>query len=509
MMSRTSLTLSSYNNETTRLLRRLTGISKTMLFNSIEFLLFLPIVFLLYWFVFKRLRWQNLFVVAVSYVFYGWWDVRFLLLIALTTLFSYASGLLIARYEGQHKRQKWVSAANIVLNLAILGVFKYYNFFAESLADLFRCFDVELSPVTLNLLLPVGISFYTFQALSYSIDVYQKKLPACRDLVAFFAYISFFPQLVAGPIERSTNLLPQFYKPRTFDYAQAVDGCRQMLWGFFKKMVVADNCAAAVNLIWDDYASQSGFTLLLGGILFTFQIYGDFSGYSDIAIGTARLFGIHLMRNFNFPYFSRDIAEFWRRWHISLTTWFRDYIYFPLGGSRCTRWKVMRNTLIIFLVSGFWHGANWTFIVWGAYHALLFFPLMLLGRNRKHTDAVAEGRLLPGIREAGQMLSTFLLAVIGWIIFRAESIGQAWDYLGGICSPSLFSFSMQHGKRALLYVCILVVVEWLQRDKQHSMQIDGIGWLKSRSIRWGVYILLALFTLAFAGTQAEFIYFQF
>lgn len=480
-----------------------------MLFNSFEFLLFLPIVFLLYWFVFKRLKWQNLFLVVASYVFYGWWDWRFLILIALTTLFSYVSGRLIARYEGQQKRQKALSAINIVLNLSILGVFKYYNFFAENFAALFGNIGWQIDWVTLDILLPVGISFYTFQALSYSIDVYQKKLPVCKDIIAFFAYISFFPQLVAGPIERATNLLPQFYKSHTFNYAQAVDGCRQILWGFFKKMVVADNCATAVNLIWGNYTDQSGFTLLMGGFLFTLQIYGDFSGYSDIAIGTARLFGINLMRNFNFPYFSRDIAEFWRRWHISLTTWFRDYIYIPLGGSRCARWKVMRNTLIIFLVSGLWHGANWTFIMWGVYHALLFFPLMLLGKNRKHTNNVAAGRLLPSMKEFVQILFTFPLVLIGWIIFRAENIRQAWDYLSRMCSPSLLDLHLQYGKKALLYTFVLLMVEWLQRDKQHALQIEGTGILKYRGIRLGIYILLALFTLVFAGTQAEFIYFQF
>lgn len=366
-----------------------------MLFNSVEFLLFLPVVFLLYWYVFRPLRWQNLFVVMASYVFYGWWDWRFLILIAFTTLCSYISGILLERAEGKRIRQKWISAANIIINLSILGVFKYYDFFGENFSALLRLFGMEADWVTLNIILPVGISFYTFQALSYTIDVYQHRIKPTHDITAFFAFISFFPQLVAGPIERATNLLPQMLKERTFNYAQAVDGCRQILWGFFKKMVIADNCALAVGQIWDSYTEQSGFMLLMGGFFFTFQIYGDFSGYSDIAIGTARLFGINLMRNFNYPYFSRDIAEFWRRWHISLTTWFRDYIYIPLGGSRCSRWKVMRNTLIIFLVSGFWHGANWTFIVWGAYHALLFFPLLLLGKNRKYTDNVAAGRLYP------------------------------------------------------------------------------------------------------------------
>ena len=472
-------------------------------------ILFLPVTFLLYWFVFKPLRWQNLFLVAASYLFYGWWDYRFLFLIALTTLFSYASGLLIAHYEGKRERQKAVSALNIVLNLTILGVFKYYNFFSENLQALLHSIGITTDWVTLDILLPVGISFYTFQALSYSIDVYRKKLEPCRDILAFFAYISFFPQLVAGPIERATNLLPQFYRCRTFSYAEAVDGCRQMLWGFFKKMVVADNCAVAVNMIWENYTHESGLTLLFGGLLFTFQIYGDFSGYSDIAIGTARLFGIHLMRNFNFPYFSRDIAEFWRRWHISLTTWFRDYIYIPLGGSRCSRWKVMRNTLIIFLVSGFWHGANWTFIVWGAYHAFLFFPLMLLGLNRKYTDVVAKGRLLPSVKEALQMGFTFLLAVIGWIIFRAESITQAWDYLSRICSPSILHFSSFPGKKALLSIFILLTVEWLQRDKQHGLQMEGVAICNRLIVRYVIYYIIIISLVLFAGEQGTFIYFQF
>ncbi len=482
-----------------------------MLFNSIEFLFFLPIVFLLYWFVFKRLKWQNLFIVAASYFFYGYWDWRFLILIAITTLCSYFSGLLLEKHENSRRKQKWISATNIILNLGILGTFKYYNFFVENFIALFRMVGFEPDWITLEILLPVGISFYTFQALSYTIDVYQHKIKPTHDIVAFFAYISFFPQLVAGPIERSTNLLPQMLRARSFDYAQAVDGCRQMLWGFFKKMLVADNCAVAVNAIWADYTNQSGFTLLMGAIFFTFQIYGDFSGYSDIAIGCARLFGINLKQNFNFPYFSRDIAEFWRRWHISLTTWFRDYIYIPLGGSRCSKWKTMRNTMIIFLVSGFWHGANWTFIVWGAYHALLFFPLMLFGLNRKYTNTVAEGRLLPNIKEAGQILLTFFLAVIGWIIFRAENIEQAWGYMINMCSMSLFDISSftVSGRHSALYILILVCVEWFQRDKQHALQISHKSIFRSSVIRWGLYIVLVLYILMYKAQQAEFIYFQF
>ena len=488
-----------------------------MLFNSIEFFVFLPIVFFIYWIVLARdLRWQNVFVVLASYIFYGWWDWRFLLLIALTTTCSYYSGILLEKQEGKRIIRRWICGGNIVLNLAILCYFKYCNFFGESLSALLRVVGFQVDWVTLDILLPVGISFYTFQALSYTIDVYRHKMLPTHDVVAFFAFVSFFPQLVAGPIERATNLLPQFEHKRVFDYDKAVDGMRQILWGLFKKVVVADNCATVANVIWGNYSQESGFRLLLGGLFFTFQIYGDFSGYSDIAIGTARLFGINLMRNFNFPYFSRDIAEFWRRWHISLNTWFRDYIYIPLGGSRCVRWKVMRNTLIIFLVSGFWHGANWTFVCWGAFHALLFFPLMLMGSNRKHTDTVAEGRLLPSLKEAGQMLLTFVLALIGWIIFRADSITQAVDYLSIICSPTLFDIGYIQGKKTLLFILILLGAEWLQRDKQHALQIVNLSTgggknslLNVTIVRWTIYLFIVLAILVYGAPQAEFIYFQF
>lgn len=487
-----------------------------MLFNSFEFLVFLPIVFLLYWFVFNRsLKWQNAFVVVASYVFYGWWDWRFLLLIAFTSLCSWASGLLIEKYAYVPKSRnifrdsRFYLWANILLNLGILGFFKYFNFFVQSFVDAFAAFGITLHATTLHIILPVGISFYTFQALSYSIDVYRKQLPPTRDAVAFLAYVSFFPQLVAGPIERATNLLPQFQRPRTFDYAQAVDGCRQMLWGFFKKIVIADNCAVYVNQVFDTYQDQSGSTLLLAAIFFTFQIYGDFSGYSDIAIGCAKLFGIQLMRNFNVPYFSRDIAEFWRRWHISLTTWFRDYIYIPLGGSRTTKAKIIRNTFIIFLVSGLWHGANWTFVVWGAYHAVLFMPLILMGKNRRFTDTVAANRILPTWRESGQMLLTFVLVVIGWIIFRAESITQAWEYLGGICDWSLFSVPWLMNKRfyqpLFLFIAVMLLMEWVLRNKKHGLQLPAMP----RMLNWAVYFVLVVVMLLFGGHAENFIYFQF
>ena len=368
-----------------------------MLFNSIEFIIFLPIVFFLYWFVFPQRKIQNLLTVVASYIFYGWWDWRFLVLIAFTSACSFGSGVLMSRHKDDERTRIIISAANIIINIGILAIFKYYNFFVDNLIYLFEKIGYHLDFVTINIILPVGISFYTFQALSYTIDVYRRKINATTDIVEFFAFISFFPQLVAGPIERATNLLPQFQKKRNFNYEQAVDGMRQMLWGFFKKVVVADNCAFFVNRYWDLYEDFSGVSLLALAVLFTFQIYCDFSGYSDIAIGCARLFGVNLMRNFNFPYFSRSIPEFWRRWHISLMTWFRDYVYFPLGGSRCSKWKNVRNIFVVWGISGLWHGANWTFIFWGIFHACLLVIYNILGINTKYEHEVGYKRFLPKI----------------------------------------------------------------------------------------------------------------
>ena len=481
-----------------------------MLFNSIEYAVFLPIVFLLYWFVFnKNLKVQNLFIVIASYVFYGWWDWRFLFLIAFTSACSFTAGLLIEKYREQPKKAKTVSIINIVINLLILGVFKYYDFFVTSFADAFL--GGKTDGLLLKVILPVGISFYTFQALSYSIDVYRGKLEPTHDIIQFFAFVSFFPQLVAGPIERATNLLPQFAKTRSFDYETGVDGMRQILWGLFKKMVVADNCAIYVDKVFSTYQTQSGSTLLLAAVLFAFQIYGDFSGYSDIAIGSAKLFGIKLMRNFNVPYFSRDIAEFWRRWHISLTTWFRDYVYIPLGGSRCSKAKIVRNTFVIFLVSGLWHGANWTFLAWGAYHALLFLPLILMGRNRRYRDTVAEGKWLPSLKEAGQMLLTFVLVVFGWIIFRAETITAAWQFITHIFQPSLISmpYLMDRYFYIPLFLAIILMVafEWLGRKDECPLLSLSIP----QPYRIIMYIILAIcvFMLSPEGNSTQFIYFQF
>ena len=512
-----------------------------MLFNSFEFAIFLPIVFLLYWFVFDyalskckhQLLLQNLFIVIASYIFYGWWDWRFLILIAITTILSFLSGIGIEKAPTK-RGKKTVMIANIVVNLGILGVYKYYDFFAREFAQLF---GIESDFLLLHLILPVGISFYTFQALSYSIDVYRKQLEPTHDIVAFTAFLSFFPQLVAGPIERATNLLPQFQRKRSFDYATAVDGMRQILWGLFKKIVVADNCATYVDTVFADLSNQSGSTLVLAAVLFTFQIYGDFSGYSDIAIGTAKLFGIKLMRNFNVPYFSRDIAEFWRRWHISLTTWFRDYVYIPLGGSRpnipeairlkgdkatearYTKWIAVRNTFIIFLLSGFWHGANWTFVLWGAFHALLFVPLLLLNKNRRYRDTVATVTLpdgtiktkwLPSLKEAGQMLLTFALTVFGWIIFRATGLKTLSTWLIGIFDSSLFSIPWLMTKYfyipLAMNILIMITFEWINRTREHPFQIS----IKYKWLRWCIYLIfIFMLFVSIKVDTPQFIYFQF
>ena len=478
-----------------------------MLFNSIEFLFFLPIVFLLYWLVFRPRKWQNLFLVVASYVFYGWWDWRFLFLIAITSFCSFGSGLLISYFDRNRLGQKIVSSSNIVLNLLILAIFKYYNFFMENFETLFHSIGYQMDWVTLVIILPVGISFYTFQALSYSIDVYRKKIIPTHDIVEFFAYISFFPQLVAGPIERATNLLPQFQKKRTFDYAIAVDGSRQMLWGFLKKLVIADNCAMIVNENWNNYQNLPGIALISIIVLFTIQIYCDFSGYSDIAIGCARLFGINLMRNFNYPYFSRSIPEYWRRWHISLTTWFRDYVYFPIGGSRCAKWKIIRNVFIVWGISGLWHGANWTYICWGLFHAALLNIYNLFGINTKYEHIVAYNKVFPNIKETIQMLFTFFLTVIGFIIFRSETMYQAIDYLYCMMTNPLIGdrFFLLY----ILYGMALMAVEWIQRDKQHALVFPNKRPFNLPWVRWAIYYVIILLLSQNLTHQQTFIYFQF
>ena len=479
-----------------------------MVFNSVEFLIFLPIVFGLYWCMARWVRWQNLFIVVASYVFYGWWDWRFLALIALTSVASYASGVLIEQHRGHGKI---ISAANIVLNLLILAFFKYFNFFSESFATAMASLGWHCDMPTLNIVLPVGISFYTFQALSYSIDVYRRKLPASHSIIDVMAFISFFPQLVAGPIERATSLLPQIQKPRHFSAATATTGMRQMLWGLFKKMIVADSCGLIVDRIWTDIPEHHGFALLLAMVLFAFQIYADFSGYSDIAIGCARLFGIKLTTNFKVPYFSRSIREFWRRWHVTLMNWFTEYVYFPLGGSRKGKARTVLNTIIVFALSGLWHGANWTFVLWGLYNALLFIPLIITGKGR-YKDTVAHGRHWPSLKELGLMLATFTLSTLGLSLFRAPSLHDFITFITTMLSPSILQVGFGHEIRlALAYCALMMLVEWLTRERRFGLDFGDSpsGILRYRWVRWMIYVTLYAYIVIMSGLHSNFIYFQF
>lgn len=485
-----------------------------MLFNSIDFAIFLPIVFILYWFVTsKNLKLQNFLIVASSYLFYGWWDWRFLSLILFSTIVDYSVGLNLSKEDNKTKR-KLLLWTSILVNLGFLGFFKYYNFFLDNFTTAFSFFGSDIKANSLNIILPVGISFYTFQTLSYTIDLYKKKLEPTRDFIAFSAFVSFFPQLVAGPIERATNLLPQFYKKRTFDYSKAVDGLRQILWGLFKKIVIADNCAVYANQIFNNSSDYSGSTLVFGALFFTFQIYGDFSGYSDIAIGTSRLFGFNIMRNFAFPYFSRDIAEFWRRWHISLSTWFRDYLYIPLGGSHGGTWMKIRNTFVIFIVSGFWHGANWTFIIWGALNAIYFLPLLLTNSNRNNIGIVAQGKFLPSLKETLSILLTFGLTIVAWIFFRSENIGHAFEYLSGIFKhPGSYLLLSTYINiynsyiQIIFLISTMLTIEWIGREQQYAIAKIGFKW--TRPLRQALYIALIVTIIWLGGNEQQFIYFQF
>jgi len=476
-----------------------------MLFQSLDFAVFLPVVFATYWALGRStLRVQNLFLVLASYLFYGWWDFRFLGLIVFSSLVDFGVGRALARSEGEGARRALVGLS-LATNLGLLAYFKYANFFLANLDAAFSFLGQPLELRALSIVLPVGISFYTFQTLSYTLDVYRRKVAPTDDLIGFLAYVSFFPQLVAGPIERATQLLPQFAERRVFAPDAARDGLRRILWGLFKKVVIADTCAPHVNAIFAQPDVLGGAVLLWGAVLFAFQIYGDFSGYSDIAIGTARLFGFDLMTNFRTPYFSRSIAEFWRRWHISLSTWFRDYLYIPLGGSRGGLGVTVRNTFAIFLVSGFWHGANWTFIAWGLLHALFFLPSLVAGRNRRHLDDVAAGRWLPSAGEALQMASTFALVTLAWVFFRAESVTAAVAYLGGISRGGFGGAYPALVVQGLL-ILVLLAFEWPTRDQPHPLA--RLPW--PRPARWALYALMAQAIVMFTGSSAnDFIYFQF
>lgn len=475
-----------------------------MLFNSLQYLLFLPLVFTVYWLVnAKSLKLQNLLLLAASYYFYACWDWRFLFLLMFSTGLDYYTGLKM--YEAENTKMKkfwfWLS---IGINVGFLGVFKYYNFFADSLATSLSAIGIQANFWTLQIILPVGISFYTFHGLSYVIDIYKNRIEPERNIVDYSLFVSYFPLLVAGPIERATHLLPQIKRKRHFNYHQAIQGVKQIIFGLFKKIVVADNCAFFVNQIFDNSGAYSASELWMGAVLFAFQIYGDFSGYSDIALGTSKLFGIELLRNFKFPYFSKDIADFWRRWHISLSTWFRDYLYIPLGGSQGGKAMRLRNTFIIFLVSGFWHGANWTFILWGLLHALLFIPLLITDTNRKNlSDSEYAWKDVPKI------ILTFLLVCVAWVFFRADNVTEAFQYVSGMFHLNSLSLHLffKDGKYALftaicmLSIFTLLFIEWKNlRLRSHDVQLN----------KYLVFVLLAM--ICFMGAfknQMSFIYFQF
>jgi alginate O-acetyltransferase complex protein AlgI len=478
-----------------------------MLFNSLQFALFLPVVFALYWMLSgKKLAWQNLLLLASSYFFYACWDWRFLFLLIFSTGLDYFTGIKMHEAENNRLRKFWFWLS-IAINLGFLGIFKYYNFFAESMAAMLLGFGFNVSLWTLQVILPVGISFYTFHGLSYVIDIYKQRITPERNIVTYSLFVSYFPLLVAGPIERATHLLPQIKRERNFSYDKAIDGVRQIAWGLFKKIVIADSCARYANDIFDNPAEMNSLSLILGALYFTFQIYGDFSGYSDIALGTSKLFGIDLLRNFSYPYFSRDIAEFWRRWHISLSTWFRDYLYIPLGGSKGGIWMKIRNTFIIFLVSGFWHGANWTFIIWGALNALYFLPLLVTNNNRIHLDTVARGKLFPTFREAFSITVTFALTVFAWIFFRAKSLDDAFAYIGGIFSlnfENAFQF-LPHNRNApelLPLLAAFILAEWFSREHEHPV----FGKFKTAKL---LMIVLGILLFGVFSDTTQFIYFQF
>lgn len=484
-----------------------------MLFNSIEFLFFLPTVFILYWFVFGRSwRWQNLLILVASYFFYGWWSWKFLGLLILSTVLDYIYGFSVA--STNRRRAKTFLWLSVINNLGILAVFKYYNFFAVQFQEVFALFGLRTNPVLLNVLLPVGISFYTFHGMSYVFDIYRGKQKPVSNYVNYAVFVAFFPLLVAGPIERANHLLPQIQQRRTFRYAQMIEGCKLILWGFVKKVLIADSLAVIVDDIFLHYTNANGATLAMGAIAFSFQIYGDFSGYSDIALGTAKLFGFELLSNFRFPYFSRDIAEFWRRWHISLSSWFRDYLYIPLGGSKQGKAKAVRNTFIIFLVSGFWHGASWNFIVWGAIHACGFLPLLLLNRNRKFVaEVVAQNRSLPSMKELMQMITTFGFVTFAWIFFRADNLSIAVDYISNSFQSLLHDpkqiVSGLGGKSAIIYIIPLILVEWWFRRDERNPKL-----LKWKYINWIIIIILSLIIfnviLGYLDTKpSSFIYFEF
>ncbi|MFA9188010.1 MBOAT family protein [Flavobacterium magnesitis] len=477
-----------------------------MFFNSFAFAIFLPIVFFLYWFVFnKNKTTQNTLLIIASYYFYSCWDWRFLFLLVFSTFLDYYTGIRIKKSKKESSRKFWFWLS-IGINLGFLAMFKYYNFFANSFAEMMQGFGLKTSPFLLDVILPVGISFYTFHGLSYVIDIYYKRIKAEYNFVDYSLFVSYFPLLVAGPIERATHLLPQVKVKREFDFQRAKEGIHQMLWGLFKKVVIADTCATYANAIFDNYTTMNSLSLILGAVYFAFQIYGDFSGYSDMALGMSKLFGIDLLKNFNYPYFSRDIAEFWRRWHISLSSWFRDYLYIPLGGSKGGLWMKIRNTFIIFLVSGFWHGANWTYVAWGFINALYFLPLLLRKSNRNNLDDIVVDKSWDTVKMLANILLTFALTCLAWVFFRAKTITDAVLYIKNMFTNGLFTSQYLSNERynyeLVILIFLFVFVEWNNRTKVEP--ISG----KYQTMKLAL-CLAAILALGTYSDYKEFIYFQF
>lgn len=476
-----------------------------MFFNSYYYLLFFTSVFFLYWFILKKNhKAQNAFLLFTSYFFYSCWDYRFLGLLVFSTLLDFFTGFKIEKASTETNRKNWLRLS-VGINVGLLGVFKYYDFFAESFSSILHKAGVHHNPYLLKIILPVGISFYTFHGLSYVLDIYKRKIKAEINFVDYSLFVSFFPLLVAGPIERAAHLLPQIKNIRQFNYLHATNGLRQILWGLFKKVVVADNCAQYVDAVFPNYAEASSIQLITAAILFAFQIYGDFSGYSDMALGSAKLLGFDLLRNFSFPYFSRDIAEFWRRWHISLSSWFRDYIYIPMGGNQNGKFSAIKNTCFIFLLSGFWHGANWTFIFWGMLNAMFFLPLLLTNKHRVHLGVIAEGKILPSFNELFHVIFTFSLTTFAWIFFRSDSLSSAIGYVQAIAT-SRGSIEQLSASYSVVSIIVLLIFEWYNRQ----IEVPFLA-IRNKKIRLTAYILITVlifFMGAFINPRS-FIYFQF
>ena len=467
-----------------------------MVFNSIFFIFcFLPVFMLIYYLVPGKLR--NLLLFLGSLIFYAWGEPVYVILMLFSSIFNYYMGTELERLYYDDRKQKINLIFSIIINLAVLVFFKYYGFLLNTIGGII---GIHIPHPELSL--PIGLSFYTFRNLSYLFDIYLSKVSAQRNFLTFAVYSTMFPYTSAGPIVRYTDIETQL-KQRTINISKFGTGAELFVKGLAKKVLLADNLSVLYSSICG-HPQMSVFTSWLGILAYTMQLYFDFSGYSDMAIGLGKMLGFDFNKNFDYPYISTSVSEFWRRWHISLGSWFRDYIYIPLGGSRCSKWKSFRNTMIIFLVSGLWHGANWTFICWGAFHALLFLPLLLMGRNRKYKDIVAENKYLPSLKELGQIISTFILVMIGWVIFRAENIKEAYQYIIYMFTKWQPS-SLEYGVKCIQYIAILIIIEWINRRKMHGLEIN----IKYPIIRWGIYCAIFYYIFYYSNDIQTFIYFQF